>query len=212
MEIIQVDLTKDFSSVIEKAVTTLRKGGTVVYPTDTLYGLGANALDASAIQKVFAIKRRDRTRPLPMIVRNIAWVKELAFIEPHVEEFLKKVWPAPVTVILNKMNRVPDVLTGGGRTVGIRVPNHPFADMLLSRFGYPITSTSANISDAPSSPDPTDIARMFQSQFYQPDLMIDAGVLPASEPSTVIDCTGKEPKILRIGPAKPQELMKLLKI
>ena len=212
MQTIQIDMHGDTREAVHDAVRVLEGGGVIVYPTDTLYGLGANALDVGAVQKVFAIKHRARTKPLPMIVRNIAWAKELAFIDSRVEEFLQRVWPGAVTVIVNKRNRVPDVLAAGGRTVGLRVPNHLFVDMLLAKFGYPLTATSANIAGELPSPDPKKIIRIFQDQFSQPDFIIDAGILPASEPSTVVDFTGKKPKVLRVGPAKPKELLKLLKL
>ena len=102
MKTIQVDLNKNYSNVIREAVNVLNYGGTIVYPTDTLYGLGANVLNEIAVKKVFRIKERSFSKPLPMIVRNHVWVKELAEVKPRHEEIMKKVWPGKVTVVLFK--------------------------------------------------------------------------------------------------------------
>ena len=93
MEIIRVDLNKDYSTAIAEAVAVLSSGGTVVYPTDTLYGLGANALDEKAAEKIFKIKNRSFSKPLPIIIKNMIWAKELAYIEQGMEVILSKVWP-----------------------------------------------------------------------------------------------------------------------
>lgn len=227
MEIIRVDLNKDYAEVVKRAVSVLSSGGTVVYPTDTLYGLGANALDERAVEKVFKIKKRDLSKPLPIIVRNMLWAKELAYIEHGTETILSKVWPlvsvltnsagdsfvaGKVTVVLPKKDIVPMIVSAGTRSIGMRITDYVFIDKLLGKFGYPLTSTSANISGQEPSNDIEKIIAMFKGQKFQPDLVIDAGVLPKSEPSTILDLTTSTPKILRVGPSKPEQLLKLLEI
>lgn len=212
MKIIEVDLSKDFSEAIKEAVEVLKSGGVIVYPTDTLYGLGANALDPAGVERIFKIKNRAREKPLPIAVRNIKWAKELAFIYQKEEKILKKVWPGAVGVVLPKRNIVPYVLTAGKPNVALRVPNHLFVDKLLGRFGYPLTSTSANISGEEPSVKISKIIEIFKDFYHKPDLIIDAGDLKPSEPSTILDLTGDKPKILRIGPVKPEKLLKLLEI
>lgn len=202
----------NFKEVVAEAVFVLGQGGVIVYPTDTLYGLGANALDEPAVSKIFKIKKRPSHKPLPIIVKNILWAKELAFIYSREEKILNSVWPGLVTAILPKRNIIPGVLTSNQHSVGIRVPNHPFTDKLLGKFGYPLTSTSANIYGEQPSNKIGDIIKLFEAAEMKPDLIIDAGDLAPSEPSTILDLTTQEPKILRVGPSKPKELLKLLEV
>lgn len=213
MKIIQVDLNKDYSEAIKEAVAVLGFGGIIICPTDTLYGIGCNALDEKAVKKVFEIKNRPLTKPLPVVARNIKWAKGLAYLKKHDEEILKKVWLGRVTVILPKKEIVPDILTSGQKTVGIRIPNHPLTDQLLKMFGYPMALTSANISGEEPTQDINQIIKIFSKRLTrQPDLILDVGILPKSEPSAILDLTGNKPKISRIGPSKPEEFLKLLNI
>ncbi len=212
MKIIQVDLNKDYSYVIREVVNVLNYGGTIIYPTDTLYGLGANALNEVAVRKVFRIKERSFSKPVPMIVGNYSWIKELAKIKKLQEEIIKKVWPGKVTVVLFKKDIVPGVLTAGFNSVGIRIPDYVFTDRLLTEFGYPLTSTSANISGQDPTNDINKIIEIFSKSTEKPDLIIDAGILPKSDPSMIIDLTGDKPKILRISPTNPEKLLKLLEL
>lgn len=212
MRVIQVDLNKDFSDAINEAVTVLKYGGVIIYPTDTLYGFGANALNTLAVEKIFRIKERSRTRPLPIIVKNLMWVEELAFVSQRNGEILKKIWPGEVTAILPKKSIVPDTVTAGKKSVGIRIPNYPLVDKILSKFGYPLISTSANISGDEGTGDINKILEIFESRFPAPDLVIDVGILPKSDPSIVVDLTSDKPKILRVGPSKPEQLLKILEI
>lgn len=212
MKIIRIDLNGDFNEAIQEAIAILKMGGTIVYPTDTLYGLGANALDIYAVEKIFKIKQRPKTKPLPIAVRNINWAKELAYIYQKEEKILNSVWPGPVSVILPKKNIVPNVLTASKASVAMRIPESSFVDKLLGKFGYPITSTSANISDELPSSKISEIIERFKNSEYKPDLVIDLGDLKPSEPSTIIDLVSGSPKILRVGMTKPEKLLKLLEI
>ncbi|KKU85714.1 MAG: threonylcarbamoyl-AMP synthase [Candidatus Yanofskybacteria bacterium RIFCSPHIGHO2_01_FULL_44_22] len=226
MQIIRIDLNKDYSTAIAEAVAVLSSGGTIVYPTDTLYGLGANALDEEAVKKIYRIKNRSFSKPLPVIVKNMLWAKELAYIGASAENILEKIWPmvgsgnndgaftvGKVTVVLPKKEIVPSILTSGQRTIGIRIPDFIFLNKLLGRFGYPLTSTSVNISGEEPSNDINKIITLFEERDEKPDLIIDAGVLPKSEPSTILDLTHpRQPKILRVGPSKPDQLLRLLQI
>lgn len=213
MKIIQVDLNKDCSGVLLEAVAILNNGGVIIYPTDTVYGIGCNALDEKAIRKIFEIKERPLSKPLPVIVRNLKWAKGLSYISDKNEKMLEKVWPGKVTVVLPKKEIVPDFLTSGHKSLGMRVPDYPFIDKLLNLFGYPIVSTSANISGQESINDINEIIDIFSKRFTrQPDLILDAGILPKSDPSAILDLTTDKPKILRVGPSKPEEFLKLLNI
>ncbi|MFH1653302.1 MAG: L-threonylcarbamoyladenylate synthase, partial [Pseudomonadota bacterium] len=195
---------------IREAVDVLSSGGVVVYPTDTLYGLGANALESKAVEKIFTIKGRDFSKPLPIIVKNLVWADELAYISPRNQTILKKAWPGKFTAILPKKNTVLELISAGINSVGIRIPDFVFTDKLLGKFGYPLTATSANVSGQEPTNDINKIIGTFSARAIQPDLVIDAGILPPSEPSVIVDLTGDKLKILRISPTSPDKLLKLL--
>lgn len=213
MKVLLVDLNKDYTDALEEAVSVLGRGGVIIYPTDTLYGIGSNALDKKAVSRVFDIKERPLSKPLPMAVRNLKWAKGLAYIGRKQEVILNKVWPGRVTAIVAKRESVPDILTSGRKTAGMRVPDYPLINRMLKLFGYPITSTSANMSGQEPTNDINEIIKIFSGRLArQPDLVLDAGILPKSEPSAIVDLTGDKPKISRIGPSRPDEFMKLLNI
>jgi L-threonylcarbamoyladenylate synthase len=213
MKIVQIDLNKDYSDALKEAVSVLEAGGTIIYPTDTLYGLGCNALDEKAVAKIFEIKERHLSKPLIVIIRNLKWAYELAEVNKKNKEILSKIWPGKVTAVLLKKEIVPDVVTSGQKTVGLRVPDYLLTDELLKLFGYPIISTSANISGEEPTNDINKIIESFSKKIVrQPDLVLDAGILPKASPSSILDLTGPKPKISRIGPSKPSELLKLLRI
>src|SRR3990167_2741895 len=221
MKVLPVDLNKDYEAVIAEACRTLRAGGTVIYPTDTVYGLGANACDSMAVEKVFQIKQRPRSKPLPVLVRNLEWAKQLAYINKKQEKILQAIWPVypvrgnrsnggPVTVILPKREHVSPLVVANGVTIGLRVADFPLVDRLLGKFGYPLTATSTNLVGQAQARDSNKILATFAELSKKPNLFIYAGILPVTEPSTVLDLTGEEPKILRVGPANPGKLLKLL--
>src|SRR3989344_2773475 len=146
MKIVKINLLGDYSEALREAVRVLREGGTVVYPTDTIYGLGCNAIDFKAVETIYRIKDRPIDKPLSVIARNIDWVKELAFVPPKLEPTLEKLWPGAITMIFPKRDIIPSIVTGGGPNVGLRIPAYELTDKLLAKFGYPLISTSANMS------------------------------------------------------------------
>ncbi|MBI2063125.1 MAG: threonylcarbamoyl-AMP synthase [Candidatus Yanofskybacteria bacterium] len=210
MKILSIDFNKDYSDVLLEAVNVLRYGGVIVYPTDTVYGLGANACDHHAVDLVFKIKNRPLSKPLPIIARNIKWVVELAFVPPKLEKLLSEIWPGTTTVILPRKKVIPTIVTAGNKNVRIRIPDYTFVDKLLGKYGFPLTATAANISGQETTGDINKIIELFRSQIWKPDLILDAGVLPKSLPATILDLSTIKPKILRVGPSKPGQLMRLL--
>ncbi|MBI2063381.1 MAG: threonylcarbamoyl-AMP synthase [Candidatus Yanofskybacteria bacterium] len=212
MKILSIDLNKDYSGALSEAVKILRTGGIVVYPTDTVYCLGANACDEHAAELIFKIKNRPLARPLPIIARNIKWARELAFIPSKLERALENIWPGATSVILPKKNIIPRIVTAGENTVSIRIPDYVLTDKLLGKFGYPLTAVSANITGEETTGDINKIVESFGSNIWKPDLILDAGILPPSSPSAILDLSTIRPKILRVGPSKPEQLMKLLGI
>ena len=213
MKIIQIDINKDYISALREAVLVLKQGGVVIYPTDTIYGIGCNSLDKKAVKRIFEIKDRSFKKPLSVIVRNMIWAKELAYISKKNEVVLNKIWPGRITAILFKRDIMPNLVTSGHKTIGIRIPDYGLTNRLLKFFGYPLISTSANISGQEPTNDINEIIKIFSGRLTkQPDLIIDAGILPKSEPSAIVDLTGDKPKVSRIGPSKPEVFLKLLNI
>lgn len=179
-------------SDLERAAEAIRRGDLVVYPTGTVYGLGADALDPDAIERVFAAKGRDRDDPLSMAVPSVD--AALAYTDPSERSvaFMRAFLPGPVTVVVQRGGNVPDALTAGRERVGIRVPDHDLARSLLAR-AAPITATSANVSGAPSA---TRIGDLDASIREVAAVVLDGGET-AGTASTVVDVDGGE--VIRAG-------------
>jgi L-threonylcarbamoyladenylate synthase len=175
--------------IIEKAVSVLMHDGLVVYPTETIYGLGADALSDEAILKVYEAKKRPLGMPISIAVSDFDMLYAVARVEPDMEKILQTFLPGPVTVILAARNSVPAVLTGGTGTIGIRMPSLELPLRLIEKFDAPITATSANLHGAknPKTPDECTVPHEF---------LIDGGTLPGT-PSTVVDLIEK--KVVRRG-------------
>ncbi len=211
MKIVQVDLKQDYTNVLLEAIAILRQGGTIVYPTDTVYGLGCNATDEFAVRHIYDIKQRS-AKPLPVLAKNMTWVKELVHITEAQQKMASKFWPGKYSLIFPKKDIIPAIVTTGLPNVAVRIADYEFTDKLLGAFGYPLVSTSANLSGGEATGDINKIIREFKDLPRRPDLIIDAGVLPPCNPSVLIDCTTDKPKVLRVGPSKPDELLKLLEL
>lgn len=210
MQTLKIDLAADYMPVLERAVATVRRGGTAVFPTDTLYGLGCNALDATAVGRVFDIKHRSYVKALPMLVRDLSWAREIAYISPEQEKLIEQFWPGKVTFVLPRRPIVPAVMCGGGQTVGIRAPDYPFLQTMLRHLGYPLAGTSASRTGTEPTNDAARIVTDFSQTAPQPDVVIDAGLLPDSLPSTVVDLSGRMPRILRQGAVRADKILALL--
>ncbi len=199
----------NFKKVLTEAESTIHAGGVVACPTDTVYGLVADASNPDAVRRIFSIKGRVLEKALPVFVRDIAMARRFAYISDVKAEFLKKVWPGQVTVVFPHKEKLPKVLTGGKNTIGMRIPANPFLLDILSRFETPLAQTSAN----PSGKAPARSASMVKEYFgdaeHQPDLLIDGGET-GKNPSTVIDFTGTEPIILRTGLITRKKLDELI--
>lgn len=182
---------------IEQAVRCLRDGGVVAFPTDTLYGLGADALNPSALERVFAIKERPPGLALPALIDG--W-DQMAMVSRDVPEaarlLAERFWPGPLTLIVTKAAHVPGRLTADGPTVAVRMPDHPVPRAIARRLGRPITGTSANVS---GQPDPRTLEELFDQLGRRLDYVVSSGPSPAGTASTVVDITGETPKLLRQG-------------
>jgi L-threonylcarbamoyladenylate synthase len=188
---------RDFKKTVKVAVKSIKQGEVVVCPTDTVYGLIADATSEAAVKKLLKIKKRNTRKPVPIFVKDIKTAKKLALIDNQQEKILKEVWPGKVTVVLKRKNKLPKVLFRNKKTIGLRIPDYKIINQLLLIINRPLTGTSANISGQPPSTKIKEVISQFKNKRFQPDLIIDAGNLPKSKPSTVLDLTTWPPKILR---------------
>lgn len=193
----------DVESAAREAATVVKAGGVVLYPTDTLYGLGADALSDKAVEKIYTIKGRDEKKPIHCIVADLEMAERYARVDNIARELAKAFWPGPLTLILKKRPEFDEGIARGIDTIGIRIPQHPFCLALAREFGGPITTTSANRSGKKPEQSVEEILTQLGDGSSGIDLAIDAGAPPAGgpprEPSTVVDLSGKEPVILREG-------------
>lgn len=196
---------------IEAARRTLTDGGVVVCPTETIYGLLANALDEKAIAKIFRIKGRSAQKPVSILVRDLAMARRMACIDSKAEAILRQLWPGPVTVILRKKDAIPYSLTGGTENVAVRISDHPFVRELLKDFAFPVTATSANLSGEKNLLSSEEIRKTFSRRKDAPDLFIDGGDLESGTPSTILDLTDiRNPRLVRMGMVGKGELESFL--
>jgi len=182
---------------IKEAAESLRAGRLVAFPTETVYGLGANALDAEAVRRIFEVKGRPMTSPLIVHMASILAAQELALLWPDAAQRLaEKYWPGPLTVIVPKKSIVPDIVTAGLPSVGLRMPAHPLALELLREAGIPLAAPSANRFTQLS---PTTAEHVRAGLGDAVDLILDGGPCSVGIESTVISLVGARPKILRPG-------------
>lgn len=182
---------------IEEIAALLREGGIIAYPTETIYGLGVDALNEKAIKRLFEIKSRAVDKPVSVLVRDTQMLRRVVSRVPQVARpIMEKYWPGPVTIIFSASGEIPSTLTGQTGTIGVRISSHPFVRHLFDVFDSPLTSTSANISGGRSLMEPEDILRTFGSLI---DLVIGMSEFMEGKGSTLIDVTGERPRIVREG-------------
>ncbi len=195
MKILQIT-SFNVDQLVKEVVDTLRKGQIVVCPTDTVYGLLADATNKRAINRAFQIKKRKKDKPIYIFVKDMEMAKHFAEINERQEKFLQKAWPGKVTAVLQGKRLFSEGIELDGK-IGLRVPDYELIHKIFGKFDKPLTGTSANISGMPSCSDSKEAIKQFQRRRYKPDLILDAGALPLSRPSTVIDITEKEHQVLR---------------
>jgi|SRR3989344_4897956 len=195
----RISLESGLDACVKKSAEVLKSGGMILFPTDTLYGLGADAFSDAAVDKIYAIKGRDEKKPIHCIVTDIAMAEEYAEVTDDTRLLFERLLPGGLTVILKKREAVVGGIARGLDTIGIRIPNHDFCAQLAHAFGRPLTATSANISGLEPKRSLSDILEQLGDSAQKIDLIVDAGDLPPSAPSTVVDLSGEEPAILREG-------------
>ena len=195
----------DLLSELDKAFAALDSGGVVVFPTDTLYGLGADVFSLPALQRIFAIKGRPAELALPVLVAGLDQVESVALpMSNQAQELAERFWPGPLTLVMRRSPELPDLVTGGADTVAVRMPAHRIPLALARRLGRPITGTSANLS---GQPDLLDLDSIENQLGNLVDYIIRSGPPPEGTGSTVVDITRNEPRLLREGAISLQEIM-----
>ena len=196
------------SSEVRRAAQILRAGGLVAFPTETVYGLGADAASAQAVQKLYAVKRRPADHPVIVHFENskaaFAWARE---VPGSAKKLAARYWPGPLTLILKRSPLARDFVTGGQDTVGLRVPSHPIARELLKEFGGAIAAPSANRFGLVS---PTTAAHVREDLGKDADLVLEGGPSEVGIESTILDLSGEAPVLLRPGHISKEELESLL--
>ncbi|RZN38124.1 MAG: threonylcarbamoyl-AMP synthase [Methanophagales archaeon ANME-1-THS] len=167
--------------LITDAIAVIKSGGTVIYPTETVYGLGADALSEVAVRKVYTLKQRDLSRPISLAVSSFEMLERVAYLDPSLMELLTELLPGPVTVLLRRRDTVPEILTAALDVVGVRFPDNELATRIIEKTG-PITATSANISgrNPPTSVEEVEL---------KADIILNGGKCKYGMPSTVVDMT-----------------------
>jgi len=202
MDISKINIENPESKVIERAVEIILSGGSVVLPTDTAYGLAVNAQDRRAVKKLFEIKSRPKTSPIPIAVSGLEQAYRLAFFNKQALILAKKFWPGALTLVLPKKKIVPDEVAGFGSTIGLRIPDSRICFALARKLQVPYTITSANLSGGETPYSASMIFKEFHKRRLKPDLVLDGGNLPQREASTVVDLSNNKIKVLRKGPVK----------
>jgi len=197
MRRVVVDAHDPDAAAINEVAVTIRAGGIVAVPTDTLYGLAVDPFRADSVAKVFAVKGRSAARGLPLIAADIEQVIEcIGRLSPVAERLATRFWPGPLALVLTAPDTLAGTVTGGTGTVAIRVPAHPVARALCRAHAAPLTATSANLSGEAPTASPDEVERRLGGKI---DLLVDAGFTAGGPPSTIVDVTGPVPRQVRPG-------------
>jgi len=198
------NLTAAIQKQVEQAITILKRGGIVACPTDTVYGVGAAINIEPAVERVYRIKGRPLGRALPILLADKSQMAEVARVVPPLAwRLADRFFPGALTIVLFKSESVPDIVTGGRKTVAVRVADHPIPIAIVRGLGVPIVGTSANLSGSPSALTAEEVRAQIGDRV---DMIIDGGRCPGGIESTIIDVSGEKPRILRQGPISMEEL------
>ncbi len=207
-QIIKIDPDNEEPDKIAKIVSVLRGGGLIVYPTETFYGLGADIFLPEAIQKVYRLKRRNPSKPLPLVISDLDMLQVVAMgPSPRYRAVISAFWPGPLTLILSASSRVPQMLLGPSGSIGIRLTGSKWLRTLVRHASFPLTATSANISGEKEVADSRKAIRLFEGKV---DLIVDGGKTEGFLPSTVLDLTGDKPRLIREGAITASQLIEFL--
>ncbi len=206
VKVYKIDPVNPSAEIIKEVARVLRNGGIVVYPTDTVYGVGGDPFNERVVDRVFIIKRRGR-KPLPILVSSIDIVVEIAYVSGTALQLMRYFWPGPLTLVLPVKKRLPPKITFGTGKIGVRMPAHKIPLLLARELSGAIIGTSANISGHPA-PRTADEALKELGELV--DIVLDAGPTPRGLPSTVVEVDDDKIKILREGPISFKEILKVI--
>ena len=188
----------------------LKEGNLIIYPTDTVYGVGGVIDSDEAITKIYKAKERSFKSPLIVLVSDISKIEEIAYIEEKnrekIEKLIQEFWPGGLTIILNKKDNVPDIMVSGGKTVGVRMPDHEIALKIIESAGGLLPTTSANISGENTPRCYDELSEIFKERV---EILVDGGKSPIGNASTIINMSG-EPEVLRIGAVSVESIEKII--
>jgi L-threonylcarbamoyladenylate synthase len=203
-EILPTSTPAQFAAAVERAAELLRAGELVALPTETVYGLAANALNEKAVARIFEIKGRPTYNPIIVHVASNEMARDCVAEWPAVaEKFARAFWPGPLTLVLPRAEKIPDAVTAGGPTVGVRWPSHPFMPAVIRACGFPLAAPSANLSNQISPTTAEHVRRQLTGKI---PLIVDGGASQVGIESTVLDLTVSPPRILRPGMIHPESL------
>lgn len=189
---------------IEAAIEILKSGGIVAFPTDTVYGLGADPFNGQTIEKIYRVKKRPHNLPLPLLLAERSDLVKVASVVPDIAwQLAERFFPGGLTLVLKKGPWVPRTVTARGHTVAVRIPNHPVPIALIRGLGVPLIGTSANVSGGPS---PITAEEVREQLGKGVDLIINGGRCPGGIESTVVDVSGEVPTIIREGAVPREEI------
>jgi L-threonylcarbamoyladenylate synthase len=197
----------DFS-IIKKCADVIKSGGVVAFPTETVYGVGANAFNSRAVREIYYAKERPASKPLLCHINSLAQAEKIAFLSKDAVKLINAFTPGPLTVIVKKRECVPDIVTADGDTVGLRFPSNKVFTLLSAEADCPIAATSANISGKISAKNGDEV---ISELFGRVDVIMDAGKTEFGLESTIVSLVG-EPKILRQGAVARSEIERLIRL
>ncbi|MFH1291750.1 MAG: L-threonylcarbamoyladenylate synthase [bacterium] len=184
---------------LDKAVELLKQGKVLVFPTETSYGLGCDAVNQSAVHRIFQIKSRQKDKPLLVVVSTIDMAKKYLVWNKQIDKLAKKYWPGALTIVGQASRKLADGVTAPDNSLAVRVASHPMASFLSAKLGRPLVATSANISGQDNIYNIEEIKQIFSKRSVQPDAILDHGELPYSKPSTIIKFINNKIEVLRQG-------------
>ena len=205
-KIYKVDPKEPNEAVLREVADMIKEGKLIAYPTETVYGLGTNALDENAVKRLLEVKGRPR-KPISVVISDLDHVERIAEPNEVAMKLMEKFFPGPITVIVKKKDTIPSIVTAGTDKIGIRMPDYKIPLKLAEFSGVPVTSTSANISGKPSPTKPEHVMEDFMGKI---DAILDAGETPLKIESTVVDTTTKPPRVLRVGAISLNEIEKVV--
>ena len=201
-------ISADRPGALAQAVAVLRAGGLVAFPTDTVYGVGAHAYLPAAIARLYTAKVRPEGKAIPLLLGDAADIERVSCdLPPLTQRLMDAFWPGALTLVVPRNPELPDIVTAGGPTVAVRLPDHPVPRALARALGAPLAATSANLSGQAEAASAADVMAQLAGRI---DLLLDGGRCPGGVPSSVVDLTVQPPVILRQGALDPELLQRLL--